>query len=376
MGEADRTPVRTVGALVDALDARFPFAWADEWDNVGLITGRTDSSIAGVLVTLDATAEAVRRAVAAGRNVLVTHHPPFLEPPGRIVEAPGASGALALALRHDVALISAHTNLDRSPEGAEALPLRLGLDPHEPLERGVEQVALVVTYAAPEHVEAVRQAMRAAGAGRIGQYEGCAHATVGTGWFEPGPLASPRVPGGPDGVVEHRIEMMCARAAAPRVMEAARSAHPYEEPVVLALDAVRSRGLARLGRISTWETGGTVEELARHVARTLGTSVRVWGDPERDARRCATANGSGTSLLSDAIGRADVFVTGEVRYHDALDATANGLAIIEAGHDATEWPLVWVLAQTIELLVSPDVPVTSENPAYAYRTLEAPHDRR
>jgi dinuclear metal center YbgI/SA1388 family protein len=365
----------TVGDLVSALDRRFPLAWADPWDRVGLVAGEEEMAVSGVLVTLDATGAAVARAAHAGANVLVTHHPPFLEPPSHTAPSAGPRGTLHASIRHGVAVVSLHTCLDRAPQGAEALARALDLDPGEPLESGVEEIAVVTAFVPSASAEGVRQAMSAAGAGRIGQYERCAYVGEGTGRFVPLDGAAPAVPRPEGGVAEARIEMVCPRAIASRVVAAAQASHPYEEPLIVATDAVRARGIARYGRICTWDRPGTVADLAVHVGTTLGTRPRIWGDVTRGVSRIGVANGSGSSLLPAAAASVDVLVTGEVRYHDALDAVADGLAIIEVGHDATEWPLVRVLASAVTEAVGPGTPVIEEPPALMWRTTEDLYDR-
>ncbi len=90
-------------------------------------------------------------------------------------------------------------------------------------------------------------------------------------------------------------------------------------------------------------------------------------------RRVAVGNGSAGSLVPDALRAADVLVAGEVRYHDALSAVAGGLSIIEAGHDATEWPLVGILARLIR---ESGIEVIEEPAATGWWTMEADDDRR
>lgn len=364
----------TVGAIIDALEDAYPPHYAEEWDRVGLITGERGVAVRRVLVTLDATAEAVTRAADAGADLLVTHHPPFLEMPSRIERGPGPAGTLAAALRSGVAVASFHTSLDRAPAGAEALCHALGLRVVDPLERGVEPIAAVVTYAPEAAVAVLRAAMAEAGAGRVGEYEGCMFGGPGIGRFDARAGAHPEIADEGSGVAEVRIEMVAPRAAVGRVLEAARAAHPYEEPVVLGVEAWRARGSARLGRICSFD-GGDVASLAALVGERLGIAPRIWGDPGGPASRVAVSGGSASSLMRDALATAEVLVTGEVRYHDALDAVARGLAIIEVGHDASEWPLVGVLAGEIRRCAGPDVPVIAEMPRLAWRTLEDAHDR-
>ncbi|MHB8805605.1 MAG: Nif3-like dinuclear metal center hexameric protein [Coriobacteriia bacterium] len=364
-----------VGDVVAALEDAYPPQNAEPWDRVGLIVGTPGVAVSGVLVTLDATAESVSRAQAAGANLVVTHHPPFLEMPDRVETAPGPAGTLAAALGAGVAVASFHTSLDRAPAGADALCDTLGLPVIGPLEQGVEQVSLIVTYVPADAAARVRAAMGAAGAGRIGEYEDCAFTSDGTGRFTPRSGARPAAEDRGSGVAEVRIEMVAPRAAAARVLTAAREAHPYEEPVVLATDALRARGAARLGRVCSY-AGGDVRALAAHVGARLGVRPRVWGDPDGPASHVAVAGGSASSLLGEALVAAEVLVAGEVRYHDALDAVARGLAIIEVGHDASEWPLVRVLADEVRRYVGSDVPVIVESPRMAWQTLEDAHDRR
>ncbi len=364
----------TIGTLVHGLADRFLPQWAEEWDRVGLIVGDSDAGVIGVVVTLDATAEAVERAHSAGANVVVTHHPPYLEAPERIGSGPGPAGTVAAAIRRGVAVISLHTNLDRAPDGASALSRALGLMEVAPLEAASEPVVLLVTYAPADAIPSLRVAMSAAGAGRLGEYEACAFSAEGRGYFDERANAHPAARDSGDGVPEVRLEMIAPPACADAALAAARAAHPYEEPVVLAVPSRRARGAARLGRVCVWEGGTTLGDLAGHVAQTLGVACRVWGDPERPVTRIAVANGSAGSLLEDAAASADTLIAGEVRYHDALAASASGLAIIEAGHDATEWPIVHVLAEAVRDVLGTAVPVTEEPPAARWWTMEAPDD--
>jgi putative NIF3 family GTP cyclohydrolase 1 type 2 len=92
----------------------------------------------------------------------------------------------------------------------------------------------------------------------------------------------------------------------------------------------------------------TLEELAVSAAEVFGVTPRVWGDRGAHVTRVATATGSAGALIGDAISSgAQALVAGEVRYHDAVDAAAAGLAVIELGHDVTEWPLVTLLERVV-----------------------------
>jgi dinuclear metal center YbgI/SA1388 family protein len=338
----------TVGDLLAHLDTELPEAWAEPWDRVGLLVGDRCAPLTRVLVSLDPTPDALGRAVAAGAEVLLTHHPAFLDPPDTLSPASGLQGVPFAAASAGVALIAAHTNLDRAPAGAAALPSALGLVVEEPLESSREPVAVIVTYTPVDATARVLSALAGAGAGRVGYYAECSFTSPGTGRFTPlggaAPVSGRR--GERSAAAEDRIEVVCPPSAVDAAVGALRAAHPYEEPVVLVSESELDRGAARMGRVCRAPAGVTLEGLAGLVGRSLGVRPTVWGDAASRVRRIAVAPGSGRSLVGDAVrAGCDVIITGELRYHEALNAAVAGLAVVEAGHDATEWPLTRALAK-------------------------------
>jgi len=362
-----------VGELDLALERRFPSASAEPWDRVGLIVGDRQATVTGVRVTLDASAEAVERTAAGGGSVLVSHHPPYLTAPEVVRAASGPEGTLEVALRLGVAVIALHTSADRSAAGASALASALGLTVIEPLESAAGAVSVIVTYAPPEAEVAIREAMAGAGAGTLGAYYGCAFTVPGTGRFNAQAEAAPALKDPGTGVREVRIEMIAPPQIAEAVLGAVRAVHPYEEPVILAMPGQRARGALRLGRLCSWHGGQNLGELAAQVSRVLGVSCRVWGDAARPVFRIAVANGSAGSLLGDARRSADVLIAGEVRYHDALTAVASGLAVIETGHDSSEWPLVAAMGEMVGECLGGRAPLVVEPMSVGWWTMEDAH---
>lgn len=339
-----------VSDVLAAVAAAFPPAWAEPWDRPGLSCGDASAQVTGVLVTLDPTRAEIARAASLGANLIVSHHPAFIEAPDRVVSGPGPGGVLFDALSAGIALAAAHTNLDRAPDGAAALPALLRLPPGEAIESSMQPVAVVTTFAPTTDAPMVRIAMAAAGAGRIGEYSECAFSAPGTGTYLTPLDGHPYqgLAGMRQSAAEERIEMVCGPSDVAAVVAAARRAVPYEEPLIAVTDARIARGAARMGRISTLDSPTLLGELVSHIAETLRTTPRVWGDRAQPVLRVATATGSAGSLLPDCLRLdADVLIAGEVRYHDALSAMESGLSIIELGHDVSEWPLVPVLGKAV-----------------------------
>ncbi len=337
-----------------AIAERFPHERAEAWDRVGMLVGDPDAEVRGVVCALDPTVSTIAEAAATGANVLLTHHPVFLEPPVAIrSDASGGGAAVFAALSAGVALINAHTNLDRDEVAQRLIPERLDLEPMRPLETAPMPVSVVTVYVPPENAEEVRTAMIAAGAGRIGDYRGCSFSAPGEGAFTPSEDSRPAIgaPGEPSGAAEVRLEMVCPPPLARAVAAAAVAAHPYEEPLVTVSEVRRSRNAAALGMLARPGGAGeavTLGDLARRAAERCGVAPRVWGEPATLIDLVATATGSAGSLIPDALAAgARALIGGEVRYHDALDAVERGLCVIELGHDVTEWPLVGLLERTV-----------------------------
>ena len=340
-----------IGDIDRAVAKRFPLEWAEEWDRVGLLAGDPDREVTGVALALDPTREAIAETARLGGNVLVTHHPAFLETPRWLTPGRGSSGVLFAAMDAKVALINAHTNLDRAPAAGHLLPDALGLTTVRPIERPPMPMALVSVYVPASHADAVAVAMAGAGAGRLGEYEASRFVSgEGSGRFTPSTNANPHsgTRGEPSETAEVRVDMVAPRSRVKGVLAAARSAHPYEEPLIVASDVEIARTSARMGMLCDAPAEMTLGGLADLAARTFRITPTVYGDPEAVLGRVVTGTGSVRALVGDALASgATALLGGEVRYHDALDAAEMGLSVIEIGHDVSEWPLVGLLDEVV-----------------------------
>lgn len=342
---------RTVADVERAIFAAFPSEWAEEWDKVGLLAGDPDREVTGVVFALDPTRPAISHCERVGANVLVTHHPAFLNPPALVRPGRGAGGVVFAALDSGIALVNAHTNLDRSPAASSLLANSLGLASVRPIERRTMPMTHVVAFVPPKSADRVVDAMLGAGAGRIGDYSGCAFtSSEGVGTFTPGEDSHPAVGDTrrAESSSEVRVEVVAPRSRARGVVSAARAAHPYEEPLIVATEVEIARSVARMGTLCQPAQPLTLADLATIAAEAFEVTPRVWGDPTTPLTHIATATGSAGSLIGDVLASgAQALVAGEVRYHDALDALESGLSIIELGHDVSEWPLVSLLHRAV-----------------------------
>ena len=336
----------TLGDVTALLDEWFPPQHADDWDAVGLVCGDPDSDVRRILLAVDPVTAVAEEAVAFGAQLVVCHHPLFLkgvhgfaptDPKGRVVHRLLSAGC---------GLFTAHTNAD-SPVGgvSESLALALGLQDLRPLEAdAAPALDKIVVFAPVDAAEKVRAALATAGAGAIGDYDGCTFTSAGEGRFRPLSGAAPVVGevGRAEVVEEVRIETVCPRPLREAALAAMLAAHPYEEPAfdVLEMAALSDlqRGSGRIGRLAQ---PLTLAEFADHVAAVLPETahgVRVAGAPDEVVETVGLCGGAGDFLL-DRARRAgvDVYLTSDLRHHPASELREHGgPALVDVAHWAAE----------------------------------------
>jgi len=124
----------TVADVIAALDERFPPAWAEEWDRVGLVTGEPTASVDTVLCVVDCVPGTVAQAVDIGAQLVVAHHPLLLRGVSSVAPTTYRGRLVHDLIKNDVALFVAHTNADVALPGvSDALAARLGLRDLRPL---------------------------------------------------------------------------------------------------------------------------------------------------------------------------------------------------------------------------------------------------
>ncbi|MDQ4005443.1 MAG: Nif3-like dinuclear metal center hexameric protein [Actinomycetota bacterium] len=352
----------SVGDWISLLDEWFPPAWAEAWDNVGLQVGDRSWTADQALVALDPTLEVVAEAAAKSCGLVVTHHPLLFRPLSRLDMTDPVSRTAAAALSAPAAIVACHTNADAAKPGVnDALAAALDLEVTGTLKlTTAEDVMKLVVFVPAEATAKVLDAVAGAGAGVIGEYDHCSFRVRGSGTFRPSPRANPAVGerGEINTVEEDRLEMVVPRPRLEASVEAMLDAHPYEEVAYDLYPLAGGTGMG-IGRLTRPREPLRTGDLAERCRDRLGVDVRVAGDRNRDVRTAAICGGSGASYIPAAVAAGvDAYVTGDVKHHDALDAIAAGLFVIDAGHHGTEWPFVPHLADRLreagpgEVLVS------------------------
>ncbi len=341
--------VRDVIGVVDRLA---PFDLAEPWDRVGLQVGSPGDEVRGVLVTLEVDDAALDEARRRDCDLLLVHHPLIFDPLERLSDDTAAGGLALRAARDGVAVIAAHTNLDKARGGiADIVAELLGLEAAAPLTPAAADALKLVGFVPADDADLVRKALFAAGAGVIGEYEHCSWAVEGQGTFFGRVGTDPTLgqAGRDEDVKELRLEVVFPRRLKRRVTGAYVAAHPYEEPAYDLYPVENEVATLGLGRLGVLPAAQPLAAFAADFAAVLRLPwLRYAGDGARSVKRVALLPGSGAEAIARGVAQvADVLVTGDVKYHEARAALAQGLALVDAPHGVTEQEAVLRWAQTL-----------------------------
>lgn len=334
----------TVQDVIDIVENWAPPEIAWEKDNSGLQCGSRAARVRGILVALDPTLAVAQEAHRFGANMIVTHHP-LLFHPLRSVDTDNHVGRmLSQLLKQRIALYGAHTTLDFTEGGtSHILAERLGLETTAFLRRPYRLQRKLVTFVPTASAARVAEALAAAGAGKIGNYDSCSFRLAGTGTFRGNDLTHPVFgeAGRLEEVQETRLEMVVPAPRVQHVLHALRRSHPYEEAAYDLYPTDNSSHEYGAGVIGELPRTERLSAFLLRVKQGLHARRLRWcGEARAPVKRVAVCGGSGGELLDDAIrAGAQAFVTADVRYH-AFHEAEGRIALIDAGHYETELPLV------------------------------------
>jgi dinuclear metal center YbgI/SA1388 family protein len=343
-----------VADMISALQTIAPLELAEEWDNVGLLVGDAAAPLERVMTCLSVTPDSVAEAVQGRAQLIVSHHPVLFRPTKTLTTA-GTEGRMLLKLvQAGIGVYSPHTAFDNCAGGInDLLAKKFGLTGVGPLRRlENERRCKMVVFVPDKDLAKVSDAMFAAGAGHIGQYRECSFRLSGLGTFFGSEATHPTIgaKGRREEVAEWRLEVVCPDSVVEKVVAAMRAAHSYEEPAYDVYPLRPERANVGKGRLGMLPAPVPFGEFARRVKDALQTScVQMVGSPQRPVQRVAIACGAGGEFLEDAgAGKADVFLTGEARFHDCLAAEAQNVALVLPGHYATERVGIEALAERLQ----------------------------
>lgn len=335
----DMTKIREI---ISVVESGVPVRQQEDWDNSGWqVAGcDPDDDCRGVLTCVDVTPAVVAEASEKGCNLILSHHPLIFKGLKRLTGATEVEKSVMAAMRGGIAVYASHTALDVAPVIglSHEMGHRLGLTDTKVLAPRENGLLKLVTFVPHDYADTVAEAVYAAGAGCIGDYDRCSYRVAGTGTFRALDGTNPFVGerGCDHAEPETRIEIILPAHRRNAVEAAIRSSHPYEEP---AFDFYRlenenpSLGLGVIGTLPEPMEVPEFVELVKNAYNSPAVRCSGW---EGTVKKVALCTGSGGEFITLARSRgADAYITSDVRYHDFVDH-GQSLLIVDTGHFESE----------------------------------------
>lgn len=328
--------IKEITALIEEFA---PLNLQEDYDNAGLICGEPTNEVTSILLTVDITEAVIDEAIAGGHNLIISHHPLTLQGLKKLVPDTYVKRCLIKAIRHNLNIYSAHTNIDSVACGVSGrMADKLGLT-HQCILQPAGKLFSLTFYSPTTDAERVRKAVLDCGAGHIGNYSHCSFNSEGLGTFKALPGANPYV--GAIGTLhqEHEIktEITVPEYLLNKSIAALVEAHPYEEPVWNVICLNNTNPVTGFGIIGELPSPVDSHQFLQQVKETFGCGViRHTAICKSSVQKIAVCGGSGAFLTGAAIRQqADLYITGDYKYHDFFNAD-NKLIIADIGHYESE----------------------------------------
>ena len=317
-----------------------PLPLQEGFDNAGVQVGDVNQHATGVLLCLDVTEEVLDEAIEMGCNLIISHHPLAFKSFKSLTGSNYIERCMMKACKYDLVVYAAHTNLDNAQGGVNyKIAEKIGLKNLKVLEPKENNLVKLVTFVPYAQADAVREALFAAGCGNIGDYDSCSYNLKGEGTFRAKEGTHPFC--GAIGELhregEVRIETILPAFKKSAVVRALLAVHPYEEPAFDIYPLQNDWTQAGSGIIGELDESETELEFLKRIKKTFEVGClrhnRLTG---REIRKVALCGGAGAFLLPQAIrSGADVFITGEIKYHDYFGHEED-ILMAEIGHYESE----------------------------------------
>ena len=326
--------------VINQIEELSPLAYAEEFDNVGLLVGNKNNPITGVLVTLDTLEGVVDEAIEKKCNLIISFHPIIFKGLKKLTGNNYVERVVIKAIKHDLAIFSMHTALDNAWQGVnDMICNQLELKNKSILIPQKQTIKKLTTFVPKYHAEDVRKALFSAGAGTIGNYNNCSFNSEGVGTYQGNENSNPTI--GKKGItheeLETRISVTFAKHLETHILTALFKTHPYEEVAYEVITLENTNQHIGMGMVGELDSAMPETDFLNYLKSKMNTAcIKHSSLLNKPIKKVAVLGGSGSFAISaaKALG-ADVLVTSDLKYHDFFSAE-NNIVLADIGHYESE----------------------------------------
>ncbi len=326
--------------IIAVLEQMAPLAYAEDFDNVGLLVGNQEADISGILVCHDALETVIDEAIQKKCNLIVCFHPILFSGLKKITGRNYVERAVIKAIKNNISIYAVHTALDNHRQGVNQIFCdALGLKNTKILIPKENFIQKLITYTIPENHSKLLNALFKAGAGNIGNYENCSFNTSGSGTYQGNEFSNPTI--GEREIFttteEIKIEVTFEKHMQTSILKALFNNHIYEEVAYEIYDLKNLHQNIGLGMIGELENSLDEKSFLYFVKDKMqAEGIRHTAFLEQKISKIAVLGGSGSFAIQAAIrSGAEAFITSDLKYHQFYEAE-NKILLVDIGHFESE----------------------------------------
>ncbi len=329
-----------IAEIIHTIEEFAPISYQENYDNAGLLVGDKLADCSGVLICLDAIEAVIDEAIAKNCNLVVAHHPIIFSGLKKITGKNYIERVVIKAIKNDIAIYACHTNLDHVKHGVNNMIAdKLGLINRKILDPKKGILKKLYTYVPAENKESLLNALFSVNAGQIANYSECSFAVDGIGTFKGNEFSNPVIGIKNTRITtnETKIEILFPNYLESKILKTLKENHPYEEVAYEIISLDNTNQEVGSGMIGTLEKPISETAFLVFLKDKMQTEcIRYTSLLDKPIQKVALCGGSGSFLLPNAISQgADVFITGDFKYHQFFDAD-NQIIIADIGHYESE----------------------------------------
>jgi dinuclear metal center YbgI/SA1388 family protein len=326
--------------VINHLEELSPLAYAEDFDNVGLLVGNKNTQLTGILITLDTLEAVVDEAIENNCNLLVSFHPIIFKGLKKLTGKSYVERVVMKAIKHDIAIFAMHTALDNALQGVnDMICEKIGLINKQILIPQTGTIKKLTTYAPKEEADKLREALFNVGAGNIGNYNECSFNAEGIGTYKGNINSNPSK--GKKGTLhfepEIQISVTYAKHLESKIIKTLFKVHSYDEVAYEITTLENKNQHIGMGMIGELEKPMEETSFLNHIKSKMNTKcIRHSALLGKPIQKVAVLGGSGSFAISDAkAANADVFITADLKYHTFFTAE-NNILLADIGHYESE----------------------------------------
>ena len=326
--------------VINHLEDLAPLAYAEDFDNVGLLVGHKNQNVTGILVTLDTLEAVVDEAITNHCNLIISFHPIIFKGLKKLTGKNYVERVVMKAIKHDIAIFSIHTALDNAVQGVnDMICNQIELTNKRILIPQSSTIKKLTTYVPIQEANALRAALFNAGAGDLGNYSECSFNVDGLGTYTGNAASNPTK--GNKGKMhteqETKLTVTFAKHLESKILQTLFKTHTYEEVAYEITTLENTNQNIGMGMIGEFKNPMDELPFLNHLKTKMNTeAIRHSSFLNKKIKKVAVLGGSGSFAIQAAKAQgADAFVTADLKYHDFFTAE-NKILLADIGHYESE----------------------------------------